>query len=102
MKEISTKISYQKNKPSAKFIRSGKCFFFFYKQHFYKQRQIEISNPSSWKKWLQGISRYGIKGAADKFYVDISLVCGFHFNLSDINISFGKSKKIFENQHCSK
>ena len=94
MKETSTTISYHKNKRSAKFIRSAKCFF--YKQHFYKQRQAEISNPSSWKKWLQGISRYGIKGAADKFYVDNSLVCDFHFNLSDINISLGKSKKIFE------
>ena len=89
MKEISTTISYHKNKRSAKFIRSSKRFF-------YEQRQTEISNPSNWKKWLQGISRYGIKGGADKFHVDNSLVCDFHFNLSDINISLGKSKKIFE------
>ena len=94
MKEISTTISYHKNKRSAKFIRSGKRFF--YKQHFYKQRQAEVSNPSNWKKWLQGISRYRIKGGADKFYVDNSLVCDFHFNLSDIDISLGKSRKIFE------
>ena len=45
MKEISTTISYHKNKRSAKFIRSGKHFF--YKQHFYKQRQAEVSNPSN-------------------------------------------------------
>ena len=45
MKEISTTISYHKNKRSAKFIRNGKRFF--YKQHFYKQRQAEVSNPSN-------------------------------------------------------
>ena len=33
------------------------------------------------------------KGGADDFNVDNALVCDFHFNPSNINISLGKSKK---------
>ena len=37
-------------------------------------------------------SRYGRKGGANKSIVDNTLVCEFHFNANDINISFVKSK----------
>ena len=43
MKEISTKISYQKNKPSAKFIRSGKCFFFFISNIFISNARLKLA-----------------------------------------------------------
>ena len=42
---------------------------------------------------MQGISRYGRKGGANKFIVDNALVCEFYFISSDINISCGKGKK---------
>ena len=47
--------------------------------------------------WLQDIWRHGRKGGGDKFNVNNALICEFHFDPIDINISFWKAKKIFEN-----
>ena len=45
------------------------------------------------KALVTGHTRYGRKGGANKFVFGNALVCEFHFNRNDINISLGKSKK---------
>ena len=44
------------------------------------------------KALVPATSRYGRKGGANKFIADNTLVCEFHFNANDINISLVKSK----------
>ena len=101
MEEISTAISYQEDKRSAKVTTSGsgnyyctpKCENTHYKVEngVHSNTGIVLSfflfvwfffcfpkSASSWKQWWQGISRYSRKGGADKFNVNNALVCEFY------------------------
>ena len=107
LEEISATISYYEIiSRSAKFTPCGngnfcvpkisKCALQSWKWYPVKYGNNFFSrskSPSSCKQWLQGISRYGRKGGANIFNADNALVCEFHFNPSNINISFGKNKK---------
>ena len=45
------------------------------------------------KEWLQSISRFRRRGGKDKFIVNNSLICEFHFDSGDISVSMGQGKK---------
>ena len=62
-------------------IKTGIVFF-----HFPK-------TPKRRKEWLQSISRFWQRGGKDKFNVNNSLICEFHFDLGDINVSMVQGKK---------
>ena len=62
-------------------IKTGIGFF-----HFPK-------TPKKRKEWLQGISRFWRRGGKDKFNVNNALICEFHFDSGDINVSTVQDKK---------
>ena len=50
-------------------------------------------SPGRRKQWIHSISRWRRKGGDDKFNVDNALLCEFHFDSKDINVSIGMGKK---------
>ena len=50
-------------------------------------------NPKRRKEWVQSISRFRRRGEKDKFNVNNALICEFHFDSGEINVSMGQGKK---------
>ena len=49
--------------------------------------------PKRRKEWLQSMSRFRQRGGKDKFNVNNALICEFHLDSGDINVSMGQGKK---------
>ena len=103
--EISTTISYQENKRSEKFTTSGSgdyCVPKLENTQYKVENGIQSKSNFTSLKVLVVASidckafRYTAeKKGADKFNVDNTLVCEFHFNPSDINIPLEKAKGLW-------